>query len=155
MRATANEDLADLLSQQFEINLSKDKLVKICELMKERATFIQDILTEGEFLIQAPTDYDEQTVHKKWKADSAKQMQAWMEILENIETFNHESIESAFKSFLEEKELGIGAVLPNFRLLVTGKGMGPSMFEIASFLGKEECLKRMNQGLKNLQEVNS
>ncbi len=155
LRATANEDLADLLSQQFEINLSKDKLVKICELMKERATFIQDILTEGEFLIQAPTDYDEQTVHKKWKADSAKQMQAWMNILEKIETFNHESIESAFKSFLEEKELGIGAVLPNFRLLVTGKGMGPSMFEIASFLGKEECLKRMNQGLKNLQEVNS
>ena len=43
--------------------------------------------------------------------------------------------------------LGIGNVLPNFRLLLTGKGMGPSMFEIANFLGKEECLERMNQGL--------
>jgi glutamyl-tRNA synthetase len=36
-------------------------------------------------------------------------------------------------------------------LLLTGKGMGPSMFEIANFLGKEECLERMNQGLTTIK----
>ena len=46
--------------------------------------------------------------------------------------------------------MGIGAVLPLFRLLVTGKGMGPSMFSIAELLGKEETLARMEAGIKTL-----
>jgi glutamyl-tRNA synthetase len=46
--------------------------------------------------------------------------------------------------------LGIGAVLPLFRLLLTGVGMGPSMFEITAFLGKEESLTRMENGIKIL-----
>jgi hypothetical protein len=28
--------------------------------------------------------------------------------------------------------------------------MGPSMFDIAAFLGKEECLGRMNKGIEVL-----
>jgi hypothetical protein len=31
--------------------------------------------------------------------------------------------------------------------------MGPSMFEIAAFLGKEETLNRMNQGLIKVKEI--
>jgi glutamyl-tRNA synthetase len=77
-------------------------------------------------------------------------MTAWINELEKINMFKSEEIEISFKEFLITKELGIGAVLPLFRLLVTGKAMGPSMFEIASFLGKEECVLRMNNGIIKL-----
>ena len=56
-------------------------------------------------------------------------------------------LETKFKAFITSKELGIGAVLPLFRFLVTGAVMGPSMFEIAVFLGKEECIQRMEEGI--------
>jgi glutamyl-tRNA synthetase len=49
--------------------------------------------------------------------------------------------------------LGIGKVLPLFRLLITGKGMGPSMFEIAAFLGKGECISRMKTGIKTIAQL--
>ena len=39
----------------------------------------------------------------------------------------------------------MGAILPNLRLILTGKGMGPSIFEIAALLGKEEVMKRFNE----------
>ena len=115
--------------------------------MKERATFVRDIITDGEYLFHAPTTYDEQSVTKKWKDDSAALLGEWKTVLETIEPFDQENIENSFKTFLAEKNMGIGAVLPLFRLLLTGTGMGPSMFEISEFLGKEECLSRMNQGL--------
>jgi glutamyl-tRNA synthetase len=121
--------------------------------MKERATFVRDNLSDGTYLFNAPTTYDEQTVSKKWKEDSSSVLGEWKDVLETIETFNHENIETAFKSFLSEKNLGIGAVLPLFRLLLTGTGMGPSMFEIAEFLGKEESLLRMNQGLTSIEAL--
>jgi glutamyl-tRNA synthetase len=64
--------------------------------------------------------------------------------------FDAQNVEHQFKTCLEEKGLGFGAVLPNFRLLVTGTGMGPSMFETAALLGKEETLKRIKNGIEIL-----
>jgi glutamyl-tRNA synthetase len=80
-------------------------------------------------------------------------MSEWIAILASISLFEQETIEHTFKSFLEQKGLGIGAVLPLFRLLITGKGMGPSMFEISAFLGKEECIERMNNGLVSVKAL--
>ncbi len=154
LRNTSDEELANKL-QSIAPNHSTKELIAICSLMKERATFIQDILTEGAYLFEAPTSFDEQTIRKKWKDDSYVLMESWYNRLIELETFQAAQIEEAFKSFLSEKELGIGAVLPLFRLLVTGTGMGPSMFSIAEFLGKEVCITRMQNGLKIVEELKS
>lgn len=151
LRSTSDEELADQLSKMLDKPYDKSRLLTICRLMKERATFVKDIIEEGKYLLDPPTQYDEQTVSKKWKEDTGEIIKEWSGILSNIEPFTHEAIETAFKSFLESKNLGIGAVLPNFRLILTGTGMGPSMFEIAEFLGKEECLNRINQGLTKIE----
>ena len=150
MKHTDDVVLADLLMQEFTIDAPKERVISFCKLMKERATFVRDMMSEGAYLFDAPETYDEQTVSKKWKDDSAALMAEWKEILAGLSAFDAPSIEGAFKSFLETKGLGIGAVLPLFRLLMTGVGMGPSMFEITAFLGKEESLTRMENGIKTL-----
>lgn len=124
-----------------------DFLAGVCGLMKERATFLSDIPKEGEYFFTAPEAYDEKTTRKKWKEGSSALMQEWVQELEKLATFEASAVESSFKSFLEQKSLGIGGVLPLFRLLVTGKGMGPSMFSIAELLGKDEVLNRMQKGI--------
>ena len=68
------------------------------------------------------------------------------------EDFSAEKIEASFKALLAEKELGFGAVLPNFRLAVTGLGMGPSMFQISALLGKEEVLARIKTAINKIQK---
>jgi glutamyl-tRNA synthetase len=150
LRATPTIELANeligLLSEKHELGF----LEQVCELMKERATFVKDILTEGDYFFTEPSIYDEQTVKKKWKENSNTLMSEWVDILETISNFDAATIEEQFKVFLAEKDLGIGAVLPLFRLLVTGKGMGPSMFEIAALIGKEKTIQRMKNGITHL-----
>ncbi len=153
LRSTPDEDLAGLLSQILDKDYDKTRLTTICRLMKERATFVKDILTEGSFLFDAPTEYDEKTTRKKWKGQADELMSEWKTELASIESFDAPTIESTFKAFITSKELGIGAVLPLFRLLVTGKGMGPSMFEIAEFLGQEECVSRIEAGLTAMKTL--
>lgn len=155
LRATDNNTLADLLSQKLTNKYDKSSLVKVCELMKERATFVEDIYNEGRFLFEQPDTYDEKTLRKKWKENAEELMSEWKQELSDISDFSSAHIEHAFKSFLERKDLGIGAVLPLFRLLITGKGMGPSMFDIAEFLGKEECINRMNIGIEAVSKLAS
>lgn len=150
MKNTSDEELARLLKIEFDLSASDEQLVAFCSLMKERAVFVKDLMKEGSYLFEAPSSYDETTVSKKWKDDSKALMQKWSFDLSNVENFISSEIEASFKLFLTEHNLGIGAVLPLFRLLVTGVGMGPSMFEIAEFLGKEECVKRMVAGMSKM-----
>ena len=152
-RSTSNEDLAVMLSQILTDKHDLSKLATICGPIKERATFVEDILTEGSFLLDQPSDYDEKTVRKKWKNNAPLLMAEWNTTLSSLTSFDAETVETEFKAFITEKELGIGAVLPLFRLLVTGKGMGPSMFEIAEFLGKDECVDRIAKGLEAMNKL--
>ena len=153
LRAKPNEELATVLSQLLIEKHELNHLTTICGLMKERATFVEDIITEGSFLLGRPTKYDETTLTKKWKGDASALMTQWQTTLAGLNSFDAAAVEESFKAFITEKSLGIGAVLPLFRLLVTGKGMGPSMFEISEFLGKEECVARIDSGLTAMIEL--
>lgn len=155
LRGKEDAELARLLKDGYsdlEVvqTADVDFLAGVCGMMKERATFLADIPVEGAYFFAAPTEFDEKTTKKKWKEGSADLMGEWTAELVGIENYTAENIEQTFKNFLEAKGMGIGAVLPLFRLLVTGKGMGPSMFSIAELLGKEETLARMEAGIKTL-----
>ncbi len=152
LRETSNEALAALIKPEavaMGVDVSDAFLAKVCELMKERASFPMELL-EGQYFFSAPTAYDEKTVRKKWKENTPAIMGELRAVLEGIADFTAANVETEFKAFLEAKELGFGAVLPNFRVLVTGQGMGPSMFEIAALLGKEETLQRIDAGMAKL-----
>ena len=75
--------------------------------------------------------------------------------LKGLSDFSATSIETKFTAYLEQNKYGFGKVGPGFRLLVTGKGMGPSMFAICSLLGKETVLARMEKGLEKVLQLKS
>ena len=155
LRATDDSVLAEELSLFLGNKYPVNSLITVCALVKERATFIEDIWTEGSFLMERPVEFDEKTIRKKWKGNAAELMNAWSNKLTGASSFSTESIELLFKAFLTEKELGIGAVLPLFRLLLTGRGMGPNMFDVSAFLGKDECVERLRAGLAKMAELNT
>jgi len=155
IRSADNAVLAKLLQKEINGDYPLDRLAEVCRLVKERATFVKDIWNEGSYLLERPTGYDEKTTRKKWKNDAEALMLEFKSILSDLSDFSPSSIEQAFKSFLEKKEIGVGAMLPQFRLLLSGRGMGPSMFDISSFLGKEETLYRIDAGIKALDAANT
>ena len=150
LRSQTNETLAEQLKPILPANsLSTEStyLAAVCGLMKERATFIKDILIEGDYFFGPITAYDDKTVAKKWHDDTPSIMEELLTELKEITTFTTESIERIFSAYLAKNEYGFGKVGPGFRLLVTGKGMGPSMFDICATLGKETVINRMEEGL--------
>ena len=153
LRAKTGEELSGLVVPFAKSkDIDKSYLSAVCELMKERATFPKDIWEQSQFFFSAPHSYDEKTVRKKWKNQTPSTMQELFSILDEIDDFSAEKIEASFKAFLDEKELGFGAVLPNFRVAVTGLGMGPSMFQISALLGKEEVLVRIQTAIDKIQK---
>lgn len=153
LRSKTDDELGRLLvmeAAKHQIDLNPTKAKAISVLMKERAYFIKDLFDESQFFFSAPKSYDEKTTRKKWNEDARGHVAALRKRFADLEEFSAELIEENFKAYLEEKAIGFGKVGPGFRLALTGKGMGPSMFEICAILGKDECLTRMDNALLNL-----
>jgi len=152
LRSKPAKELANLFIPFLNkngINTNLELVEKVCELMKERATFISDMM-EGEYFFVPPKKYDEKTFHKKWKENTPEIISKFNEILKNISKFKSSNLESNFKSFIESNGYSFGAVMPNLRLLITGIGFGPSIFEIMSLLGKDETTSRITNGIHKL-----
>lgn len=153
LRSTPDERLAEKVMPLLEGEFQTDFVAKVCGLMKERATFVQDIANDGAYFFSDIEEYDAKTVRKKWKEETPQIMQELVSELEAINDFTTEEIEKVFSAYLEKNEYGFGKVGPGFRLLVTGKGMGPSMFDICSTLGKDTVLNRMKEGVEKVNEL--
>jgi glutamyl-tRNA synthetase len=154
LRAKNKEDLANelqIILKQNNIKMDDEFVASVCNQLKERATFVKDMWLEGAYYFAAPTTYDEKTIRKKWKEDTPGFLSELKIRLEKISDFSSINIEIEFKKYLEDNDLGMGRLLPAFRLALTGLGMGPSLFDIASLLGKTETIKRMEVALNTIK----
>ena len=112
--------------------------------MKERAQTLPELFDQLSYFFVAPTTYDEKTVAKRWKAESASQMRELMELLSTLpEELPSEDTEGRVKAWLEERGYGMGAVMNCFRLALVGAAKGPHLFDITALLGREETLRRL------------
>lgn len=126
-----------------------ESILSVLGMMLDRVQFLHEIL-EHPYLFAPPTTFDATLLEKKWKPETAGYLHDLRAEMAAIEPFNSHNIEGAFKGFLEGRQLGFGAVLLPLRIVLTGSGGGPSMFDFAAFLGKEETLKRLDQGLEKI-----
>ncbi|MFN4122423.1 MAG: glutamate--tRNA ligase [Flavobacteriales bacterium] len=129
------------------ISATDEYAEKVCSLMKERAHFINDLWEQSKYFFIAPERIDLQTLQKKWKPELHDIISGWVNTLQSLESFQAADIETVSKAYLETKGVGIGSVLQIFRILITGVGFGPSMFEVCAMLGREEVVKRLQSNL--------
>ena len=147
------EDLSNAyleILKERGIEAGSGQVIRVVELIKERADFISDLWDQSWFFFQAPGEYDEQVVKKRWNEQTPELMQSLAEILEGISPFTAESIEEIVKGEINAREWGMGAVMNAWRLLLVGTSMGPSLFHMAEILGKEEVIRRIKAGIQRL-----
>lgn len=153
MLKKSNEEVANLFAPIVAnngVDESMERITQVVAMMKDRVNFVKELWPLCSFFFIAPTEYDEKTVKKRWKADSAKVMGELTDVLEGIDDFSVEGQEPVVMKWVEEKGYKLGDVMNAFRLTLVGIGKGPGMFDISAFLGKEETLKRMRKAIEVL-----
>jgi glutamyl-tRNA synthetase len=150
LRQHSNADLAAIIQPMLKadgLEVNNDLLEKVIEAQKERAIYPRDIYTEGKFFFSAPQGFDADLIHKKWKEGSTAMVLQLVPVFTSIVDFNAAVIETTLKKYLEENHIGIGAVMPLIRILLTGGLTGPAVFDIAAILGKDETIRRIENGV--------
>jgi len=143
-------DLAPAFSKELGkngIECTNAQLQILVPLIKPRITFLHEIWEQSWFFFEAPKAYDPGVIKKRWKADTPEKMTLLAEALNLCEPFDVASVESLVKGVITEKEWGMGAIMNAWRLVLVGAAMGPGLFDLAAFIGKEEVVARMKGGI--------
>jgi glutamyl-tRNA synthetase len=142
----------ELLKQVSEHGYIADinKLVILVALIKERAFFVKDLWSHAEYFFEAPADYDKEVVKKRWNKDTSDNIKELRSILSTAEDFSPSVVESVVKKWMETKGYNMGNIMTVFRILIVGASRGPHLFDIISWIGKTETLKRIDRGLEKI-----
>ena len=128
------------------------RLEALVGLVKERVSFVKDLWEQTDFFFRAPDSYDQEVVKKRWKEDSAKLLIELRSQLENMVDFSAASTEPVIKAWIEKNGYNTGAIMNAFRLVIVGTLRGPHMYDIISWIGKDETIKRIDKGVTLLSK---
>ena len=154
MHRKSDAELAVLyqpILREHGIEVSDEIAGRVAGIMKERATFIGDLWDLTSYFFVAPTEYEEKQARKYWKGNNPAILAEVREVLAGIDDFSLENTEKIVHAWIESKGYGMGQVMNTLRLALVGAGKGPGMYDVTAFLGKEECLKRIDALFANLQ----
>ena len=155
LRSKSKLELAEMLQlilKKNNIDAEINYVANVCQQLKERATFIEDMWSEGKYYFQPPKSYDDKVIRKKWDTDINDILKDLKLELTKLVDFSAENIETVFKLFLDKKKIKMSVLLPVLRVSLTGLAMGPSLFNIAELIGKKETIFRIDTAIKKIRK---
>jgi len=129
-------------------------LTKISRVLQVRTEVLSSIPSNIDFIDCLP-DYDVSLyVHKKMKTtpeNSLENLKAVLPVLRGIEDWNEQNVHDAVLNLVQQMGIKNGQMLWPIRTALTGKEVSPGgAIEIADILGKEETIRRIEEGIKRL-----
>lgn len=130
--------------------LQLEYLAQVVGLLKERVNFVKEIALEGDFFLKAPEIFQEKAVKKQWKEQTPLLLGELITVIQNVDDFKAQVIEDTVKSWITDKELGFGQVMPALRLALVGEMKGPHVFDIIAVIGKAQTIARIQKAIEVL-----
>lgn len=123
----------------------------IMPLIQERARTLGDVPHLADFFFLDELEYDQSLLIKGMDAVSAtKAIETSLERLKSLEAWNAVSVENILRPLATELGLTTSKFFALLRVAITGRTASPPLFQTMAALGKERCLKRLNNALQKL-----
>ncbi len=140
--------LREALKQHSVDGVPDDYVARVAELVKEKAQLLTDLWPLADFFFIDPSDYPMEVVQKKWSREAADFLAALADRLEEMsEETNAEAIEAVFHKVATQVGVKPGKVKQLFRIAISGKPAGPSLFAAAALVGPQRCAQRIRRML--------
>ncbi len=152
IQLTDNEKLADMVMPYITAqgqNPSKELLVKVVALVKDRCTLLPDFWAQGSFFFVTPETVDETLIRDaKWSENKELFFAAWTDKLNELADWTDVAIEQSAIDLLPSFSLKKGDIMLPLRIMLVGGKFGPGVYHIAELIGKAETIKRIKNIIK-------
>jgi len=112
------------------------------DMARQRIYHLSDITAAATYFFSDDFEYDPKG--KKHDTPEAKVLLGKLKnLLEALPEWNHDNIESAIRGLAEDEGVKPAAIIHPTRFAVSGRTVGPSLFELLEVLGRERVLRRL------------
>lgn len=155
IRALSVEDLSGRLLPWSNIdgaNVTKQKMLQVTPLVRERIRLLRDVLTVADFFFVdrlAPYDPTELVPQKGDRSMALNVLKRAREVLVHTE-FTHDALDHALRTAAQELGIKAGQMFQPIRVAVCGRKNAPPLFETLAVLGQQTTLARIDEAIAQL-----
>ncbi|MDP8211939.1 MAG: glutamate--tRNA ligase [Candidatus Zapsychrus exili] len=137
--------LVPFLKEKEYINdtFDQSKLVKVVNLYKGRFADINEFLERTDFIFIEDIVIDEEMRAKHLLDNQKSAFKLLSDRLSILDNFDTLSAEKTFREVVSELSLEASGLVHPVRVALTGKDIGPGLFETMDILGKDKTVKRL------------
>jgi glutamyl-tRNA synthetase len=123
------------------------KLRHVCAVARERARTFGEYVQQFRYFY-APVELDPKARAKFLTPESRPVLEAIRAGIAALPSLETGALEKLFHATAEARGLGLGKVAQPVRVALTGGTASPGMYDVVQILGREETLRRLDEGIR-------
>jgi glutamyl-tRNA synthetase len=123
------------------------KLRHVCAVAKERAKTFGEYVAQFRYFYEPPK-LDPKAKDKFLTKDTRPILEAIRDGVAALPSMDTAPLEKLFQAEAEKRGVGLGKIAQPVRVALTGGTASPGMYDVVQILGKEETLRRLDEGIR-------
>ncbi len=124
-------------------NFDRNYILSLVKLFQGRLSTLNDFPDWADFFFLKDIKMDPEAKHKFSTQDLSKEFRLFIDRLDKLEEFDIIAIEKSFRDLAKELNIETKTLIHPIRVALTGKTIGPGLFEVIYYLGKERTRERL------------
>lgn len=129
-------------------NFDRNYILSLVKLFQNRINKLTDFIDWADYFFLKRIKIEPEAKEKFLSKDLSKEFKLFIERLEALEDFSIPNIEATFRELVKDLNIEAKALIHPIRVALTGKTIGPGLFEVIYYLGKERTKERLKRFIK-------
>ncbi|MGA2775178.1 MAG: glutamate--tRNA ligase [Candidatus Omnitrophota bacterium] len=146
----ADELIPQLIEKNYidKDNFDRNYVVSLVKLFQARLNTLADFPEWADFFFLKEIIIEPEAQKKYLSQNLSKEFTLFLKRLDTLQNFDITAIETEFRSMVAELGIEAKALIHPIRVALTGKTVGPGLFEVIYYLGKERTKQRLDKFIK-------
>ncbi len=144
-------EFVERAAQELPIDWDRDRFAAIAPHIQERLTTLREVPEKIDFLfwpVGAPMDYEAAARDKAFGAEWALPLLTDVIAAYREAPWTADDLKVSLEAVMERYEIKLGKAQAPVRVAVTGRSVGPPLFESMEVLGRDETLRRLSMAVE-------
>jgi glutamyl-tRNA synthetase len=129
---------------------SADVFAQAAPLVQTRVVTLSEVPAMVDFLFLENPAIDDDAWNKTMSSDFAREVLTDFAAAITASEWNHDSLKGILETWTEAHGLKLGKTQAPIRVAITGRTVGPPLFESLEILGRDETVRRLAAGIARL-----
>jgi glutamyl-tRNA synthetase len=128
-------------------------ITRVVEIVRTRVKTLVEVADASDYFFSDDFAYEEKGVRKHFSMPGVDRLlSAAGRQLETLESYEVQVLEDAYRDLSAELGVSTGEIIHPTRLALSGRTMGPGLFELMAVLGKKRTLQRLDRAVQFIRD---